>query len=391
MIYPIIMKQMKFLKSLLIYFILTGVIACNKYANNVPHLGENKVSIENIMFDWDSCEVDIFYTGGQGNFFMKDSIISFASHSQAKIYNYDCSNFELITSHFGFGNGPDELLRFFYATPIMNDTSFFIINNNMDVTLYNNQFKLDKKGPLDFQWGKSQIGAYDSPSVYNFMLRTDFGANIYKYKDKIILPLQPVLHYVTSDERVNKKHFKKSHILGILNDETMMIEEVFGHYPPVYKENMLPQFNFFSYTFDDDIFFVDFPVDSLIYAYKYPDKILHSFGFECKDIERNYKSSHMLSDELYADMRQNGMNTEIVNFSDQGLLFRTYISNMNNTESGMQIYDNTTFDLLADIKVPFSFKLLGHHNSYFYGVTMLPRETDNNTYVTFYKIKLTLS
>ena len=173
--YPIIMKQMKFLKSLLIYFILTGVIACNKYANNVPHLGENKVSIENIMFDWDSCEVDIFYTGGQGNFFMKDSIISFASHSQAKIYNYDCSNFELITSHFGFGNGPDELLRFFYATPIMNDTSFFIINNNMDVTLYNNQFKLDKKGPLDFQWGKSQIGAYDSPSVYNFMLRTDFG------------------------------------------------------------------------------------------------------------------------------------------------------------------------------------------------------------------------
>jgi hypothetical protein len=66
--------------------------------------------------------------------------------------------------------------------------------------------------------------------LYILSLLITFGANIYKYKDKIILPLQPVLHYVTSDERVNKKHFKKSHILGILNDETMMIEEVFGHY-----------------------------------------------------------------------------------------------------------------------------------------------------------------
>lgn len=55
----------------------------------------------------------------------------------------------------------------------------------------------------------------------------------------------------------------------------------------------------------------------------------------------------------------------------------------------MQIYDNTTYDLLADIDVPFSFKLLGYYDACFYGVTMMPRETEDNTYVTFYKLKLT--
>jgi hypothetical protein len=89
-------------------------------------------------------------------------------------------------------------------------------------------------------------------------------------------------------------------------------------------------------------------------------------------------------------MRRNGLNAEIINFQELGLLFRTYIRNMEKATCGMQIYDNTTYDLLADIDVPFSFKLLGYYDNCFYGVTMMPRETDDNTYVKFYRLKITL-
>jgi hypothetical protein len=382
---------MKKIQLTIVAFLLLGTVSsCYTRPDRVPHKGENKTQNQSIIVDWDSTEIDIFYTGGQGNFFMKDSIITFASHYYAKIYNYDCRNFELISSHFGLGQGPNELLRFFYATPIINDTSFFIIDNNIKVTLYNNQYELDRKGILDFKWKGLNIGAYDSPSVYNFMLRTDFGANIYKYGDNFIIPLQPILHYVCEDERVTKEHFAKSHIFGLLDVNTMEVNKVFGHYPPVYQKQLLPHFNFFSYTFDNDIFYVDFPVDSLVYVYKYPDKLLYSFGFECKDIARSYTTSNVLNDEVYKNMRRNGMNAEIINFKESGLLFRTYIRNMENATSGMQIYDNTTYDLLADIDVPLFFKLLGYHDGCFYGVTMLPRETDDNTYVTFHKLKITL-
>jgi hypothetical protein len=356
----------------------------------VLHKGENKTQSQSIIIDWDSTEIDIFYTSGQGNFFMKDSIITFASHYYAKIYNYNCNTGELISSHFGLGQGPNELLRFFHATPIINDTSFFIINNNIDVTLYNNRYELDRKGIIDFKWKDLCIGAYDSPSVYNFMLKTDLGANIYKYGENLIIPLQPILHYVCEDERVTKEHFAKSHIFGLLDINTMEVNKVFGHYSPVYQKQLLPHFNFFSYTFDNDLFYVDFPVDSLIYVYKYPDTLLYSFGFECKDIVRSYTTSTVLNDEIYEDFRRNGLNAEIINFKESGLLFRTYIRNMEKATCGMQIYDNTTYDLLADIDVPFSFKLLGYYGACFYGVTMMPRETDDNTYVTFYKLKITL-
>jgi hypothetical protein len=341
---------------LLLLFGLAG--SCNDRPENTVHRGENRSGNQAITIDWDSTEVDIFYTGGQGNFFMKDSIITFASHYYAKIYNYDCNSFELISSHFGLGQGPNELLRFFHATPIINDTSFFIINNNIDVTLYNNRYELDRKGIIDFKWKGLRIGAYDSPSVYNFMLRTDFSANIYKYGENLIIPLQPILHYVCEDERVTKEHFAKSHIFGLLDINTMEVNKVFGHYSPVYRKQLLPHFNFFSYTFDNDLFYVDFPVDSLIYVYKYPDKLLYSFGFECKDIVRSYTAATVLDDEIYEDLRRNGLNAEIVNFKESGLLFRTYIRNMEKATCGMQIYDSTTYDLLADMDVPFSFKLL---------------------------------
>jgi hypothetical protein len=372
---------------LLLLFGLAG--SCNDRPENTVHRGEDRSGNQMIEIEWDSTSLDIFYTSGQGNFFMTDSVITFADYTYAKVYNYNCKTGKLISSHFGLGNGPDDLLRFFYATPVRNDTSVFIINNNMDVSLYDSHHRLDRKGVIDFGWNDRYSGKYDSPEIYNFMLMTDFGANVYKYGENVIIPLQPVIRYACKDGRITKRHFKKSHVLGLLNPNTMKVTEVFGHYPPLYLKKSLPQFNFFSYILDKDLLYVNFPVDPLIYVYEYPDRLLYSFGFECKDIVRKYTTSGVVKDDNYDDYQHSGMNTEILTFPDLGLFFRTYVKNMENASYGMQIYNNA-HDLLADIDVPNHFKLLGSYDSCFYGVNWVPVETDDNTYITFYKIKISL-
>jgi hypothetical protein len=372
------------------FLLWATVNSCHtRSSENLPHKGENRTSNTSVTLKWDSTEVDLLYTGGVGNFFMQDSVITFAAHNNATIYQYDCTNFELIAEHFGLGEGPNELRRFSHATPIVNDSSVFIIDNDIIVTLYNNRYELDRKGRIDFKWKGLQVDAYDSPSVYNFMSHTIFGANVYKYGEDLIIPLQPIVRSVCEDERITEKYFAESHIFGLMDIHTMEVKKVFGHYPPVYQKQLLPHFSFFSYTFDRGLFYVDFPVDSLIYVYEYPDKPLFSFGFECKEIVRSYTRSNHFNNEIYEDFKRCGINTEIVNVPETGLLFRTYIRDMQNTTSGMQIYDHATFDLLADVDVPFSFKLLGYHDGCFYGVTLMPRETDEQTYVMFYKLKIT--
>ena len=371
---------------------ICAIVSCNTSQKNTPHKGGNKTLDSQITLEWDSTVIDIFYTSGRGNFFMKDSTITFADHYYAKIYNYDVRTKEMISSHFGLGNGPNELQRFFYATPIKNDTSVFIVDDNINVSLYGNHYQLDKKGIINFHWlgGDKYSGEYESSKVYNFMLKTDFGVNIYKKGKDLIIPLQPVIPYACENGIITREHYEKSHIFGLLDINTLEINKVFGHYSPYYLEKSLPHYNSFSYVFDNEIFYVNFPVDSLIYVYKYPDKLLYSFGFECQDIVRKYTPSNTIKDGNYKDFQHCGMNTEILHFPAEGLFFRTYIKNMETLDWGMQIYSSTTYDLLADVDVPKFFKLLGYYDSCFYGVGIVPTETDNNTFVTFYKVKISL-
>jgi hypothetical protein len=67
----------------------------------------------------------------------------------------------------------------------------------MDVSLYNNQYQLSRKGVINFHWlgGDQYSGEYESSKVYNFMLMTDFGANVYETEGNLIIPLQPVITY----------------------------------------------------------------------------------------------------------------------------------------------------------------------------------------------------
>jgi hypothetical protein len=379
----------KIFNCIVCLILLNLAVGCQGLDNDLVHKGDNLSLSQSITVAWDSIVIDAFYTSGQGNYFMIDSIISFADHYYAKIYNYDCWTGELLSQHFGLGQGPNESNGgLFLATPIINDTSIFMINNNIEVDVYNTtEYKLNRKGMLNFGWADRYTGDYDSPKVYTFMLMSDLGADIYNYKGEIIIPLQPVYRYACKDGLITSNHFKKSHIFGLLDFNSMKITKVFGHYPVSYLEKSLPQFDFFRYFMHDDLLCVNFPTDSLIYVYKYPDQLEHVFGYECNDIDRNYTRSNTINDQVYDDFANCGMNTGIYDFPELQIYCRTYIKDMKTRAGGMQIY-NYSFDLISEIELPLNFKLLGYFESCFYGVTLTPEETDDNTFVTFYKGKI---
>jgi hypothetical protein len=56
-------------------------------------------------------------------------------------------------------------------------------------------------------------------------------------------------------------------------------------------------------------------------------------------------------------------------------------------KSGIQIYDRK-YNLIGDIVVPKTFQLLGYYPPYFYGVSAIPIETENETWITFYKLNI---
>jgi hypothetical protein len=182
--------------------------------------------------------------------------------------------------------------------------------------------------------------------------------------------------------------YKKSHILGLLDINTMKVSDLFGNFPPVYSGKSIPQYSNFSYTFHQDTIYTSFAADPLIHVYKYPDKYLYSFGYECTGIDRSYTvTDSFLDNEVYKDYERCGSNQEFFYFPDLGLFFRKYWTGIKLNKSGLQIYDRE-YNLIGDIIVPETFQLLGYYTPYFYGVSAIPIETENETWITFYKLNI---
>jgi hypothetical protein len=150
----------------------------------------------------------------------------------------------------------------------------------------------------------------------------------------------------------------------------------------------MPHLDFFSYLLQNDTLFVNHAADPLIYAYRFPDELLFTFGTECEGINRNYSSSSKFTDDLAEDMKKVGINTQIFNCNELNMFFRVYLKGGISNPFGLQIYDNRSYDLLADMELPKFFKLLGYREPYLYGITMFPEETDDQTNYTVYKLKV---
>lgn len=168
----------------------------------------------------------------------------------------------------------------------------------------------------------------------------------------------------------------------------MKVVDVFGHFPEIHKVSRTPHLEFFQYAIEGDRMYVNHTVDSLIYVYQLPDKPLHTIGYECKDIDRDYTVSRKIDNSTLfeKDLQHIGFNTWLRFIPGSDVLCRTYIKSAKNGESGMQIYKG--HDLVADVDVPSFFNFLGYSDGYYYGSSYIPIENDESTTIAIYRLRI---
>ena len=378
-------------KRLPIYVLALLFLSCHNSSVDLPHKGTMNLSACTV--ETDSLMIPLEHASGIGNYYMRDSVITFVDAMTCVFYDIDL-NGNITDSYFRRGNGKNEIPSLLYAYPIVNDTSdrAVILDKSNGVTLFDMESRnILTRGIADFGWGHRQARSYKIPELYNFAYFTDFGVSFYLDSNSRLIFQANIVNRNTKKQNVVEKHrYADGAVLGKLNLETMKVEDVFGHFPDSYESTPMPHLEFFQYVIQDDKLYMNHTVDSLIYVYQYPDTPLYTFGYECRDIDRDYTVTKEIDNSVFfkKDLEHVGFNTGLQLISDLRVFCRTYIKSASTGESGMQIYKDC--DLIADIDVPAFFKLLGYRDGYFYGSSFVPIENDDETYIVIYRLKVSL-
>ncbi len=342
-----------------------------------------------VSLEIDSIAANADTTSLRGNFVMLDSTIMFVDQLYCKIFSYDRNEGDLNCTYSGYGQGPNEMTGIMYGAPVNpGDTLMWIFDSSYGVyESVPSKNIVSFKGRIDFGWNKPSKDDYAAISNYAPMEMSDFGLKLTCIDDSTILvPLSLINRNFskTSDAR-----YEKGRILGKLNTNTMEIKELWGRFPDFYTNNPLPFFEFFDYAVDKahSQILVNHAPDSLIYRYAFNGDLINTFGFEPEGINRDYTKGFDVSPEAFkTDIQEVGVNTGLYYDDESQLLFRTIMKDFTSGITVMQVYKDN--DLIIEKLMPSYFKLLGKYRNRYYGVRLIPKETDDESQFLIYSFQL---
>lgn len=376
-------NRMKTVSIFLIATIMMLTVACQRAAVG-GHVGEKVLTIANIPVD--SIIIHADSTSIRGNLELMDTSLIFVDRLFCKLFPFSIFDGKPGKPIGGLGKGPNEMMGVICGSTLSpRDTIMWILDSSNGIYKYSPQLEsINFLKRLDFSWDKVQRNNYESPSVYNTMQVTNFGVTITDIgDDKVLFPLSFVNQFL---DGIEVDRYQKGHILGIIDKKTLKVEKLLGSLPPYYEDTPIPMFEFFDYTvnFKDSLIYVSHAPDSLIYCYKYPDSLLYSMGFEPNGLHRDfnvgYNPDYM---DFKKEIRRVSVNTGLYYDAIDNLLFRTSITDYESGNSVLQIYRDT--NLIAEVKMPPFFKMLGRVGDRYYGARLKAIETeDEDVYFILY-------
>lgn len=382
---------MKSIISFLLVLLL--IFSCQK-PENENYLGGR--ATEALAVDADTVFVDASIISGQGQFFLEENKLLFADHLYASMYYFDL-NGKFQDRKIGLGDGPKELPRLLSLFPVNNDEYLAFVDTNVGFFVKPDMDQ-KKRFDIDFGWkDPARVAKNKKKSdptdvfIYEPFHPNEFIANVEMVGDHHIMfqvdatrrDFNPYSRAGNADD-----FYEEAHTFGLINLETGEFEKVFGNYSKEYqKHSFLPNYRGFSYDKSGDTLFVSYPIDSLIYAYKYPDELLYTFGAHGEDMRDVYTAT--LSREeaearLDTDLLETGNYFYLKYIPETNVLFRSYIKGKGNDHHGLQVYKGA--QLVADIEVDPFFQVLGIYEGYYYATNFLIDE--ENQRFKIYKFKL---
>lgn len=372
------------MQHLFVLISLLFVLASCQEREGVAHVGVIKNDSTLQLVFSDSILINADSMSCNGNFYIQDSVLTFADMTLCTLFRFDLNSGKSIGNFFAKGNGHNEIPSLMYAYPVEGSKGkCYIIGNSLEIATFdNNKNEIERIGKIDFAWDKYNVG-YDATTLYNLMFMTDFGVDFSSVNDSTWMVPVSIIDRKLKD--VTTERYSKGHIFAEVNSKTFKVNKVFGSFPEIYKEKPTTLFEFFQYTKHSDTIFVNHAIDSLIYVYKYPDELLYTIGYDVSGAKRNYKR-HLSQDKAsFAKEAANvSLNTGLK--YDNGLLFRTVIKDMATGKSAIQVYAEN--NLVSEVQTPPMFKYLGYYRGIYYGTTFIPKELDGKLYYVLYKMKL---
>ena len=388
------------MRNIYILFFYFALSACsNGTKDNEEKFFEGKIhSVKNVTIDSIKVETLNFETvesSFDGILSVGGNTINFIDRRFGWFFSFNNEG-KLVSKKLGQGPGPSEInTGFIDAYAQLPNGKHIFIGSGYDVHIHDENFEREKT--IFMQWYLKNKDSEITPDNLDPDMHRLYSPN---YNNFNLQPLSDNLIYFPLDANhkffnrfSTKKYYEESRIIGELNLETKKVESLEGRKSREYlKHNYLTAYDVFDYQYSlkDEKTYVIFQPDSLVYVYNKKFKNLYSFGNKGKYIGNtsyvDFKGGYDIKEYrkyLVEKKSKTGYYTFIKYFEEDDLLFRTY--NIANSEinDGLQIYKGNT--LIADVRVPNNFKVIGKIGDYYYS-DVVTNEEEN--YFKCYKFKL---
>lgn len=334
----------------------------------------------------DTIVINAASTSLDGEWLLMDSMLVFLDKAIVPIKKFSLTG-EYRDRFFRYGRGPGEFsLPALFFQKIRPD-AYFYIDRNSNLILMDSIFRRRKEVNFLREIAKDadMKKLYRHPDPKNTaMYELETGNNqILLFDGKIICPVTTEhIHYNGYFKKSKAYDFyRESYTLMALDTATLSCSKLFGLYPPMYHNKIIPNFKACHTATDGYLLYVSYEAAPGIYVY---DKQLNLFGYfgeAVPGISSEYPSTNNL-DEAESNFKKHretyGYYSKIK--CANNYLFRTYL--LPGGKTGVQIYQEGV--LVSDSLLPYPcFSFIGYYSPYYYALADVNLEDETFTLLTF--------
>lgn len=382
-----------FMKKLLLLFIVyLTFYSCTKNKENIESNAQqyydvrsmessnNTNSIIDIKIDTINIDNTI-PTSFVGDFWVHNKAIYFSDKYFNYVFEFDL-NGELSNTFLGKGNGPKEIPDLDDIVPLKNGDFAILSSSTSSIYYFDNRWTIIERNVIDFEINRSREEVLKDPNPLiadAYELETGYDGILKNWNKNFLAIAMSASHPKFNGYFNSDFFYNYSRIIGLINKKTGKIEKLVGRRSPIFLEKKnIPNFNHFSFEIDDNFLYVSFYSDPVIYVIdKKTELAIGKFGKSGLNMKTDYLLTDTYEEALdneISDLRKYGYYKDLKFIPEENLIFRSYTKGNNSTTDGLQVYKD--FNLIADLKVPIGFKIIGKVNSCFIATVKDPEEND---------------
>ena len=376
-------------KVLVVLFALILAYGCREERHNeytgLEYRGGKNIHIASFA-SVDTIYIDAGATSLDGQWLLSNGRLLFVDAYMVGVRVYDIKG-NFISRHINRGRGPNEMIGEAYVSEATDNGGLVMINSSWQMYFYDSLYRR-QADPYGFlsdirlaggDW-KDLLMNPDPQVKYMY----EFFPLVQRIKVTDSIMVMPIITehiryngYETGDNA--GRYWKEVYNMIFIDLKNRVTGDLFGSYPPVYRQNNIPVFSQFDFDVDKEKgnLYVGFAADSLIYVRDLKSgRLLYDFGCSANGVSDNYPSTgsfEQYESRYKEDRKKYGYYTQLIKVGNY--LFREY-KKEGDAGFGLQIYDDNV--LIGNVDTYEPIRIIGEYDGWLY--CSLPADLDNECF-----------